>query len=216
MASFTDWLAIADLLSGMSAGRNQAQFQNETLGLSSANSAEGNALNRDKFNLSAPGERLHQARVADIGRSGPVTAGSGVDPSTGRKVVQWQGGIMKPDLYSPDTNALAGEVAHQHLLDQMAGPKKPIPQPSIGGTDIGSGLLAAGQGAATGMSILKLLKLLPFGGGHGSSSTYVDEDGFVVDSPGGAIRDPLGYDLRGFVSRGGEQRTGGTRKAGAR
>lgn len=197
MPSLSDWLMITELLSGAAQGRNQAQGQNEALGITAANDANNAALNYDKFNLAAPGERLRQSRIADIGsRSAPITAEAGTDPASGKSVVHWGGGPNTPNLYSPNTNQLADEVSHQHLMDQLAGPKKPTAMPSVGGSSVADKALSAGSAAGTGMSILKLLGL--FGGGKSGPNDpgnvrggegYFDGEGNWVSSwnPGGAI-----------------------------
>lgn len=180
-------LTVVDLLSNLAKSRNSANTQNETLGIQGANAANNAELGFDQFNLMAPGERLRQSRVADIGsRAQPVTAGAGVDPASGKKVVKWEGGVNTPNLYSPETNQLASEMEHQHLADQLAGPKKPTPIPPIGRSDTMDKVLGAGSLATTGLSIAKILGL--FGGGGKTGQTpayggYFDDAGNWVQGP---------------------------------
>lgn len=136
---------LAPVLGGAAGGA--AQQQNTNYGLN---------LQRLLYMLEAPQARLDQSKKASMladFQPTKVTLG----PRGSGQVAQFSGGFNNPNLYNPDTVALANNITHNNLLASLNGTDA-VPPPNasttgglLGGAALGSGILGAlGAGYSAG------------------------------------------------------------------
>lgn len=154
LASIPGILAAATpVLSGAAKGRGEAQQANEALGISRANAD----INRRRYMLEAPGERVRQSsRASMVANYQPTSIRLGA-PGFGMRgeSPEFEGGFNNPDMYSKDTRALANQSVHQHLLASLRGDDNVPELPEVGRSSTGDKILG---GLGFGASILDAIR----------------------------------------------------------